>query len=52
MPGVCKFDFFFRVASPPPLLKKFRLTLAHPLKSYKELNFGFQSLFDKLDADL
>jgi hypothetical protein len=35
----------------PPLLKKIRLTLAHPLKSSKEQNFGIQSLFDQLDAD-
>jgi hypothetical protein len=35
----------------PPLLKKFSFTLANPLKSLKELNFGFQSLFDQLDAD-
>jgi hypothetical protein len=35
-----------------PLLKKFRLTLAHPLKSSKEQNFGFQSLFDQLDSDI
>jgi hypothetical protein len=35
----------------PPLLKKFRLTLAHSFNSSKELNFGFQNLFGQLDAD-